>query len=130
MNDEFGDIEEIKNMFTEILGSEVNVKDNIDNTELDIFVTLIKKLEEAVRVETNSDVSKATDPLWFVIEIGLESMYGEEAKELIYWYIFDRFEKDGSLIPLEDEDGKIYIFKDVKEFYGYLKYKFIEHFEG
>lgn len=130
MNDEFGDIEEIKNMFTEILGSEVNVKDNIDNTELDIFVILIKKLEEAVRVETKSDVSKATDPLWFVIEIGLESMYGEEAKELIYWYIFDRFEKDGSLIPLEDEDGKIYIFKDVKEFYGYLKYKFIEHFEG
>ena len=130
MNDEFGDIEEIKNMFTEILGSEVNVKDNIDNTELDIFVTLIKKLEEAVRVETNSDVSKATDPLWFVIEIGLGSMYGEEATELIYWYIFDRFEKDGSLIPLEDEDGKTYIFKDVKEFYGYLKYKFIEHFEG
>ena len=130
MSDEFEDIEEIKNMFTEILGSEVNVKDNIDNTELDIFVILIKKLEEAVRVETKSDVSKATDPLWFVIEIGLESMYGEEAKELIYWYIFDRFEKDGSLIPLEDEDGKIYIFKDVKEFYGYLKYKFIEHFEG
>lgn len=129
MSDEFGDIEEIKNMFTEILGSEVNVKDNIDNTELDTFVVLIEKLEEAVKAEIKSDISEATDPLWFVVEIGLKFMYGEEAAELIYWYIFDRFEKDGSVIPLEDEDGKTYIFKDVKEFYGYLKYKFIEHFE-
>lgn len=129
MSDEFEDIEEIRNMFTEILGSEVKVVDNIDNTELDTFVILIKKLEEAVKAETKSDISEATDPLWFVVEIGLKFMYGEEAADLIYWYIFDRFEKDGSVIPLEDEDGKIYIFKDVKEFYGYLKYKFIEHFE-
>ena len=129
MSDEFEDIEEIKNMFTEILGSEINVKDNIDNTELDTFSILIEKLEEAVKAENKADISETTDPLWFVVEVGLKFMYGEEATDLIYWYIFDRFEKDGSIIPLEDEEGKTYIFKDVKEFYKYLKYKFIEHLE-
>jgi hypothetical protein len=130
MSKEFEGIDDIKDLFNQILGSEVIIKDNIDATEEGVFIVFIKKLEEAYNVENQLfdigglELAKITDPLWFVLENSFKFLYGEEAADLIWWYIFDRFNPDGSVVPLEDENGKEYIFKDAKDLWSYIKYRF------
>jgi len=134
MSEEFEGIENIKNLFTQILGSEVTIKDNIDATEEGVFLAFIKKIEESYEVEnkifevSGIDLTKITDPLWFVLETSLKLLYGEEASDLIWWYIFDRFHPDGTIIPLEDEEGKEYIFKSAKDLWSYIKHRFPQDF--
>jgi len=135
MSEEFEGAQDIKNLFKQILGSEVIIKDNIDATEEGVFLAFIKKLEEAYEIEnklfevSGIELGKVTDPLWFVLENSFKFLYGEEAAELIWWYIFDRFNPDGSIVPLEDEDGKQYIFNDPKDLWAYIKYRFPEEDE-
>ena len=130
MSEEFEGTDDIKDLFNQILGSEVIIKDNIDATEEGVFIVFIKKLEEAYNVENQLfdigglELAKITDPLWFVLENSFKFLYGEEAADLIWWYIFDRFNPDGSVVPLEDENGKEYIFKDAKDLWSYIKYRF------
>ena len=130
MSEEFEGIDDIKDLFNQILGSEVIIKDNIDATEEGVFIVFIKKLEEAYNIENQLfdigglELAKVTDPLWFVLENTFKFLYGEEAADLVWWYIFDRFNPDGSVVPLEDENGKEYIFKDAKDLWSYIKYRF------
>lgn len=132
MNEEFDSTHNIKNLFNEILGSEVTIKDNIDATEEGVFLIFIKKLEEAYEMENKLfevggiELGKVTDLLWYVLENSFKFLYGEEATDLIMWYIFDRFNPDGTIVPLEDEEGKQYILKDPKDLWSYIKYTFPE----
>jgi hypothetical protein len=130
MNDEFEGLQDIKDLFNQVLGSEVTIKDNIDATEEGVFIVFIKKLEEAYNIENQLfdigglELAKVTDPLWLVLENSFKFLYGEEATDLIMWYIFDRFNPDGSVVPLEDENGKQYIFNEPKDLWAYIKYRF------
>jgi len=128
MSEDFDDSEDIKDLFKKILGSEVIIKDNIDATEKSVFLILIKKLEQSNEIENlifehgGFELTKVTDPLWFVIENTFKFLYGEEVAELVFWYVFDRFNPDGSIVPLEDEDGKQYTFKNANDLWSYIKY--------
>lgn len=128
MSEDFNDSEDIKDLFKKILGSEVIIKDNIDATEKGVFLILIKKLEQSNEIENlifehgGLELAKVTDPLWFVIENTFKFLYGEEVAELVFWYVFDRFNPDGSIVPLEDEDGKQYTFKDANDLWSYIKH--------
>lgn len=128
--EDFEGLDDIKNLFNQVLGSEVTIKDNIDATEEGVFLAFIKKLEESYEVEnklfevSGIELAKVTDPLWFVLENSFKFLYGEEAADLILWYIFDRFNPDGSIVPLEDENGKEYIFENAKDLWSYIKYRF------
>lgn len=130
MSEEFDSTRDIKDLFNQVLGSEVTIKDNIDATEEGVFLIFIKKLEEAYKIEnklfeiSGIELGRVIDPIWFVLEHSFKFLYGEEATDLIMWYIFDRFNPDGSIIPIEDEDGKQYIFKDPKDLWSYIKYTF------
>ena len=81
--------EGLQKLFKIILGTEVNIKDNIDVTEELIFVNLIKKLEESEKMEhtvfqsSGIDLSKVTDGLWFVIENQMRLLYGPESSEIV-----------------------------------------------
>jgi hypothetical protein len=74
------------------------------------------------------ELGQITEPLWFVLESAFKLLYGPDATSLIWWYIFDRIEKDGEIIPFTDEDGKEYIFKDAKELWMYVNYRFPQDF--
>ncbi len=130
MDNEFEGINDIKELFNQILGSEVTIKDNLDATEEGVFLVFIKKLEEAYEIENNLfevsgiELTKITDPLWFVLENTFKFLYGEEAADLVWWYIFDRFNPDGTIVPLEDESGKQYTFNSPKDLWSYIKYRF------
>jgi len=130
MDNEFEGINDIKELFNQILGSEVTIKDNLDATEEGVFLVFIKKLEEAYEMENNLfdvsgiELTKITEPLWFVLENTFKFLYGEEAADLVWWYIFDRFNPDGTIVPLEDESGKQYTLNSPKDLWSYIKYRF------
>ena len=120
----------LKKLFKMVLGTSINIKDNIDETEELVFISLIKKLEDAEKTEhqlfetSGIDLSKITDGLWFVIENQMRMLYGDESSELIQWYIYDRFGPDGEVIPLEGPNNKLFILKTPSDLWSYIKYKF------
>ena len=134
MSGVFEGMNDVKNLFKEILGSDVIVSDSMDITEEIIFVVFIQKLEEAFETENQLyemggiELGQITEHLWFVLESAFKLLYGPDATSLIWWYIFDRIEKDGEILPFTDEDGKEYIFKDAKELWMYVNYRFPQDF--
>jgi hypothetical protein len=101
----------------------------MDVTEEIIFVVFIQRLEEAFETENKLyeiggiELGQITEPLWFVLESAFKILYGEDTTNLIWWYIFDRIEEDGEILPFTDEDGKEYIFNNVKELWMYINYR-------
>ena len=131
---EFEGIDDVKKLFKKILGSEVIVNDSIDVTEEIIFVDFILRLEEAFETENKLyeiggiELGQVTEPLWFVLEHTFKLLYGEEATNLIWWYIFDRIGENDEITPFTDEDGKEYTFQNAKELWMYINYRFPQDF--
>jgi|TARA_R110000744_G_scaffold27253_2_gene66607 hypothetical protein len=128
--EDFEGKKEIINLFSNILGSKVSIKDNISKTEEVLFVHFVKKLDEA-HIDENKlfensgiDISRYTNPMWDVTEDVLKLLYGEESANLIQWYILDRFNPDGEIVPIEDEDGKQYKFNSPEDLWGYINYRY------
>ena len=131
---EFEGIDDVKKLFKKILGSEVIVNDSMDVTEEIIFVVFIQRLEEAFETENKLyeiggiELGQVTESLWFVLEHTFKLLYGEEATNLIWWYIFDRIGENDKIIPFTDEDGKEYTFQNAKELWMYINYRFPQDF--
>ena len=102
MSEEIEGGDDMQTLFTNILGSEVTIKDNIDSVEEKIFITFIKKIEDSQLIENK--------------------LFEEGGVELSY--VYDRFSPDGEIIELEDEGGKTYILKTPKDLWSYIQYQF------
>jgi hypothetical protein len=126
MIDEFDENKDIKKLFDTILNSNVTIKDTLDSTEETVFTTFITKMEESYIVETKVydesgiELTQITDPLWFVLENTFKLLYGIEATDLILWYIYDRFDSEGKLIPIPDEEEEL-ILKTTSDLWDYIK---------
>ena len=121
--------EEIKHLFQNILGADINIKDNLKQTEETVFCLFVKKLEESKIIEDKVfeegliDLKKVTDPLWIVVENLLKMQYGTDAGELIMWYSYERFNPEGKVMSIEDDDGKKYKFLNPKDLFSYIKHR-------
>ena len=122
--EEFEGMKDIKNLFREVLGSDVEIKDNIDATEENVFVLFIEKMDRAFTLEEKTealsglDLTKITEDLWFVIENSFKFLYGEESTQVIFWYIYQRHE---SKRILEDEEGKKCKIDTPQKLWSYVK---------
>ena len=122
--EEFAGMKDIKNLFREVLGSDVEIKDNIDATEENVFVLFIEKLEKAFTLEEKTeelsglDLTKITEGLWFVIEHSFKFLYGEESTQVIFWYVYQRNE---SKCILEDENGNKCKIDTPQKLWSYVK---------
>jgi hypothetical protein len=127
MFEELEEINNIKILFDKVLGANTTVKDNIKSTESTVFEILIQKADDSLDIEDKlfeiADISieKITDPLWFIIENQFKLIYGEEAAELIMWYLIERFDDDYNIIPLEDEEGNKIILNKPIDLWNYLQ---------
>jgi hypothetical protein len=127
MFEELEEINNIKILFDKVLGANTTVKDNIKSTESTVFEILIQKADDSLNIEDKlfeiADISieKITDPLWFIIENQFKLIYGEEAAELIMWYLMERFDDDYNIIPLEDEEGNKIILNKPIDLWNYLQ---------
>jgi len=129
MEDEIEGTEGLKDLFESILGAEVKIKDNMDVVEELIFKKNIKKLEDSHILENaliedyGISIGQIIDPLWEIIEDNFTLIYGENELETIMWYINERHNPSGEIIPLVNEDGKEFLIKDVNDLWDYIKNK-------
>jgi|688.fasta_scaffold538699_1 hypothetical protein len=120
------EIKHIKKLFDTVLGADTIVKDNIKATESTVFEILIQKADDSLNLEDklgemNIDITKITDPLWFVIENQFKLIYGEEAAEIIMWYLMERLDEDNNVVALEDEDENKIILNKPIDLWKYLQ---------
>ena len=121
------EIENIKILFDKILGANTTVKDNIKATESTVFEILIQRADDSLNIEdkldeiANINLTKVTDPLWFVIENQFKLIYGEEATELIMWYLMERLDEDNNVTALEDEEENRIILNKPIDLWNYLQ---------
>jgi hypothetical protein len=120
------EIKYIKKLFDTVLGANTTVKDNIKATESTVFEILIQKADDSLNLEDklgemDIDITKITDPLWFVIENQFKLIYGEEATEVIMWYLMERLDEEGNVVALEDEDENKIILNKSIDLWKYLQ---------
>ena len=120
------EIKYIKKVFDIVLGANTTVKDNIKATESTVFEILIQKADDSLNLEDklgemDIDITKITDPLWFVIENQFKLIYGEEATEIIMWYLMERLDEDNNVMALEDEDENKIILNKPIDLWKYLQ---------
>ena len=132
MSEELSGLNDIKDLFSKILGSDITIKDNIDATDEVVFITMVNKLEKTINMEHKLfevggiDGHKLTDNLWWVIENCFKFIYGIEAAHTVSWYLYERKNPDGKIVPLEDNDGKKFILKNPKMLWAYIKRKHLK----
>ena len=120
------EIKYIKKVFDTVLGANTIVKDNIKATESTVFEILIQKADDSLNLEDklgemDIDITKITDPLWFVIENQFKLIYGEEATGIIMWYLMERLDEDNNVMALEDEDENKIILNKPIDLWKYLQ---------
>lgn len=134
MSEGIDGLDNIKDLFETILGSDVIVKDSMDVNEQIVFIVFIERLEEAFKVEeqifrsSGIELGSVTEPLWFVLENSFKLLYGEEATNLVWWWIFDRIDEDGDIHPYIDEDDRELNFTDTQELWLYINHRFPKDF--
>ena len=117
----------IRNLFKEMLGSDIIIKDNISENEEKLFIMLVGELEKSKNLEEKVidlglEIHPLIDPLWIVIESMLKLQFGLDTYNLIMLYLYERFGPDGKLTPLVDEEtGKKYLLETPKDLFDYNK---------
>lgn len=134
MGEEIEGLENIKELFEEILGSDVIVEDSMDENEEIVFLVFIQKLVEAFKIEeqifnsSGIELNSVTEPLWFVLENSFKLLYGEETTDLVWWWVFDRVDENGNISPYIDEDDRELNFNDTHELWLYINHRFPKDF--
>ena len=91
------------------------------------FISTVKNLERGAygekifEKENQGDLSPIVDPLWFSIELMLSNLYGNQVANLTLWYIFDRIDINGNVLPYTDKDGHITILDTPEDLWDYVK---------
>ena len=122
--------DDIRDLFRKMLGCDIIIKDNISENEEQLFILFVQQLESAKKledslVELGLEVKPLVDPLWIVIENLLKLQFGLDTTQLIMFYLYERFNPDGTIIALEDEEtGKKYILKEPKDLFSYIKFRY------
>jgi hypothetical protein len=129
MKEIFEGEDDIRNLFKKMLGSDIIIKDNISENEEKLFILFVEQLEKAKNLEDKTiemglDLHNLVDPLWMIIENMLKLQFGVDTTNLVMFYLYDRFNPDGKIIPLVDEEtGKHYILKSPKDLFSYIKFR-------
>ena len=128
---EFDAMGDMKSLFKNILGSDITIKDNLKATEENVLIIIIDKLDNSrITEETifdigGIDIKQITDPLWVVVESLMKMTYGVEACGIIFWYLYERHNPDGTIIDLyEEETEKSFKLKSSKDLFSYIKHRF------
>lgn len=125
---EYDGAKDMKDLFETVLGSKVNIKDDLENTEEQVFNLFIDKLktqnkiEEDIKESSGVEIDKITDNLWFMIESLLKFVYGGGAANVIMWYVLLR---DGEPEYWE-ENEEAYKIDNVKTLWRFVKKKLEE----
>jgi len=118
-------------------GKNINIKKrNTEPTEKEIFLDIIQTLDECwkrsnfVEGEINLGISLYEEPFYITIENLIYLYYGEWKGDTILWWIFERLNEEGELLPIEitinlenQEESKTeeHLIENPEQLWGLLK---------
>lgn len=125
-NDELGD--NLKALFKNLLGVNVNLKNNFNKDDEQSFLAIIEILDnfskgEETLIQFNIDMTFFTSPLWQVIEYFIGKNYGLDNCNVIMWYIFDRFDMDNNLKLFIDNKENEHKIEDIQQLWNFITKK-------
>jgi hypothetical protein len=92
-----------------------------------LFIDTIETLEHIwfaehqLGDEFGIDLTAFSQYYYHAIENLVVAKYGYDKADIIWWWVLDRFDEEGELVEIEDEDGKIYLLKTPKDLWKFLK---------
>lgn len=92
-------------------GKNVNIKSKKkkDLSEKEIFTDIINLLDECFERSTsleqhNLNITSYEEPFYIMIENLLYIKYGEWKTDIILWWVYDRFNEEGEIMPIKLND--------------------------
>jgi len=123
-------MKDLKHLLEELVGAEVNINESpksVEQKEEKLFIELVETIEIAWKQEHEMyenygvDFQGFSQYLYHAIETLVMLKYGAFKAEVFWWYVLERFDEEGNILGLEDENGKVYHFKTHKQFYKFFK---------
>jgi hypothetical protein len=114
-------------------GKHLHIKPRTKNpTEKDLFIELIGLLDECwtrsnvIEGQFGLGITNYEEPLYIVAENLIYMHYGDWQGDIILWWLFERLDEDGSLLPinLNDYDKEIeeeVFIETVEELWNFIK---------
>jgi hypothetical protein len=130
MNEEKGHVDGIKKSIEEVIGSNTTLKSkkpSDEDRQRDLFEKVIVALETAeVRTaimgnEFKIDLSEYNETFYTAIDGMMTLWLGKEACELVFFYLYERLNPDGSLNQLMDEEGNVLLLTSPTELWFLIK---------
>jgi len=113
-----------------IIGAESHLKRRkrtYEDTQREIFLNTIPLIEHIVQRSTmlsldyGIDMMKYDDPYFQIIDSLIYLHFGKDAGELIIFYIYDRYNPDGTINSLVDNDDNPIILENVEDLWELVK---------
>jgi hypothetical protein len=120
----------ILELLKQLVGEGVQINESPktqEEREENLFIELLETVEAAWAQEHEIyenygiDLVGFSQYLYHAIETLIVLKYGYFRANAFWWYALERFDADGNLLGLEDEEGKTYFFKTHKQFYKFFK---------
>jgi hypothetical protein len=130
MNEEQGHVDGIKKSIEEVIGSNTTLKSkkpSDEDKQRDLFEKIILALETAeVRTsimgsDFKIDLSEYNETFYTAIDGMMMLWLGKEACELVFFYLYDRLNPDGSINELMDPDGNVILLTSPTELWFLIK---------
>jgi hypothetical protein len=116
----------LQNKFGKGLDIKISPKTEAEREEA-LFIDTIETLEHIwfaehqLGDEFGIDLTAFSQYYYHAIENLVVAKYGYDKADIIWWWVLDRFDEEGELVEIEDEDGKIYLLKTPKDLWKFLK---------
>ena len=120
----------ILELLQKFAGKGVQIKESPktqEEREENLFIELLDTIEISWKQEHELyenygvDVAGFSQYLYHAIETLIVLKYGYYRADVFWWYALERFDANGNLLGLEDEEGKVFVFKTHKQFYKFFK---------
>jgi hypothetical protein len=92
-------------------GKHLNIKSRTKNpTDKDLFTEVVGLVDECwirsnvIENEFGLGISDYEEPFYLVIENLIYMHYGEWKGDIMLWWLFERFDEDGSVLPININD--------------------------
>ena len=114
-------------------GKHLNVKSRTkDPTDKDLFMEVVGLVDECwirsnvIENEFGLGVSDYEEPFYLIIENLIYMHYGEWTGDIMLWWLFERFDEDGSVLPInlndhaKETEEEVFI-ETVEELWEFIK---------
>jgi hypothetical protein len=114
-------------------GKHLNIKSRTkDPTDKDLFIEVVGLLDECwtrsnvIEGEFGLGISNYEEPFYLVIENLIYMHYGQWKGDITLWWLFERFDEDGNILPInlndhvKETEEEVFI-ETVEELWEFIK---------